>query len=195
MKESNNPMEKTIILGFLKRAEELGDERARQVFDSYRGVPERNVAREAVSEASYRALKRARLVVLRQLMDSVQALAELDDQLCRVYPRAEASGMEQAVRAAAVRVTRSADWGALFMLMHERGWAISEQELADAVGRWAQGAPQPSRQGIAQAVWDTRRHLYPDWPRGIVSDDKWRRNMAVADAADSFVDNKREPLQ
>ena len=145
-----------------------------------------------MSTSGYQALRTVHKALLRQLAATLLGLAETGDQLCRFYPRAEEGGLEQAVRAAAVRVTRPSDWGALFMLMHERGWAICEQDLADAVRRWVPDSPRPSRQCIAQFVWDTGHHLFPDWPQGVVRLDKWRRSMAVAGAAEACVDDRRQ---
>lgn len=124
---------------------------------------------------------------------SVRALMDYDAQVLSQFfslpdtPTAAASGLAEAVRAAAPLVTCKGDWAALYMLLRERGMVSGYADVVRLVAEYAPDSPQPLKQYLAAGEWDTHRRRFPDWKPEGVRYDKFRRHFLIAQAAAAYL--------
>ena len=166
------------------------DSRLKEVADLLRlqPSPREHGKQISVPYEAYENMLNIRANLYTTAIAAVRALVEYDRHHSCFFsaepPRETTSeGLEAAVRAAAPHVRYGGDWGALLMLLRERGTKISEAQMVRMVRRFAPEAPQCTRQILTSAFWDTNRRHFPYWlPEGIRRD-KFDRHWAVASAA------------
>ena len=140
-----------------------------------------------VSRQQFETLTATRQNLLTAALAAVRALYDFDAQVlapCLVsdQPRSTA-GLAAAVRRCAPLVEQRGDWAALYMLCRERNVSVTYAELIRVIAEAAPQSPQPKRQHIQSAEWDTERKRFPNWePKGIRYD-KFRRHYLIAQAA------------
>ena len=108
------------------------------------------------------------------------------DVLSRYYSQdalPAATGLPEAIRACAPLVEKKGDWAALYMLLQERGKTLGYTEFCKAIAAHAPDSPQPLKQHVQAAEWDTHRRRFPDWQPEGISYDKFRRHYLIAQKA------------
>ena len=119
---------------------------------------------------------------------AVKSLLDFDNSLLTAFlpsdtAPAPAAGLREAVRACAPLIEKKGDWAALYTLANERGYNVGYTDLCRLVGEEAPHAPQPTKQIINDALWDTHRRRFPDWQPDGIRYDKFRRFYLIAQAA------------
>ncbi len=131
--------------------------------------------------------------LLNSALAAVRALFEFEDNVLACISHApkdipvHEKGIAAAIRASARVVRYKGDWVALLMLLRERGKDIGYEEMCRLVQQHAPEAPQPQRQLLLAAEWDTNRHTFPDWQCEGITYDKFRRHYLVALAASDYL--------
>ena len=142
---------------------------------------------DTVSKAFYDNLVEHRAQLLNAVLVPLRALLDYDETvmsqvICADAPR-PSTGLPEAIRAAAPAVQQKGDWAALYMLLREKGMDVGYTELCRLIAEYAPDAPQPTKNHIASAEWDTHRRRFPDWKPEGVRYDKFRRHYMVANRA------------
>jgi len=89
--------------------------------------------------------------------------------------------------ACAPLVKQKGEWAALSMLLRERGYEIGPSALCDLIAAEVPNAPQPTKQNLLDAEFDTNRRRFPDWRADGVRYDKFRRFYLIAQQASPFL--------
>ena len=183
-------MKEDTLLKALRNSEGCSEDgRLQEVTKLLTQIPQpASAADVCVSREFYNSLWATRRALVATAVAAVRALVEFDSRLGRFYtspcpPDSRSCGLGAAVRAAASQVRYASDWEALAMLCRERGIGLTDSQLVDIVAREAPEAPQPTRQGLGSAWWDTGRKRFPEWNPHKIRYDKYLRHFHVAEAA------------
>ena len=121
---------------------------------------------------------------------AVRALVDFDERVMATAIAAEpapAPGLGEAIRQCAPLIEAKGDWAALSMLLRERDKGVGYTELCRLIAQNAPHAPQPRKQDIIAAEWDTCRCRFPDWQPVGITYRKFRKHFAIALKAASFI--------
>jgi len=184
--------ENTMLKALLSGGDRSGDGRLSEVAKLLTEIPiPQRETGVCISRETYDSLLNTRQVLVEAAVAAARAVVEFDERLGHFYlscsTKPQYRGLGPAVRAAASAIVCASDWVALQMLCNERGIGLTEKQLVDLVAREAPWAPQPKRQGLQNAWWNTRHRRFPDWLPEKIRSDKFRRHCAVAAAALPFL--------
>ncbi len=157
------------------------------------GIVPNDNPRQPLQPSLYETLFQHRRQLCDMALRTVRTLLDFDCEVLSRY-RSEQLGscpagqnLAEAIRACAPLVERASDWAALFMLCRERGIKQTETQFARILAAVAPDSPQPSKQTLQSAQWDTNRRRFPDWTGDGVRRSKFLRHYAIAQAASPYL--------
>ncbi|MBQ8051160.1 MAG: hypothetical protein IJ197_06245 [Bacteroidaceae bacterium] len=122
-------------------------------------------------------------IIVRKCVRHALELEHALARCCRAAaPIRSQEGLECAIRACASTVKRKADWWALLQVAQELGYQVQPTELCRLIAQVCPTAPQPVKQDLHGAWWNTHGR-FPKWDPAGTKPDKYRRHTAVARAA------------